>query len=77
MNYQFFGTAGIITAILIGLFVIFGIAGALSEESDCCDRTTITLYIIGFVCFGIAVLFWVVVGIICGLNNIWGWGLVK
>ena len=77
MNYQFFGTAGIITAILFGLFLIFCLAGIFSEYTNCYYGTTNILYIIGFSFLGIVILFWAIVGIICGLNNIWGWGLVK
>lgn len=78
MNYQFFGTAGIITAILLGLFVVFGLLAVVINEDAYCYHGIITvLYIISFSCAGIVVLFWAIVGIICGLNDVWGWGLVQ
>lgn len=69
MNYQFFGTAGIITAILVVLCLIFHALSEIREDEsfDC----------LCLICAGIAVLFWVIIGIICGLNAVWGWGLVK
>ena len=77
MNYQFFGTAGIISGLL---FIAFGVLMIVSAIGDCDNwyyKVPELLYKIAWICFLTVLAFWLVVGIICGLDALWGWGLVR
>ena len=73
MNWQFFATAGIVSGILwvVALVMFCLIVG------DCFSwDTQDVLCVIAWVCFLLPIAFWIVIGAVCGLSAIWGWGLV-
>ena len=72
MNYQFFGTAGIFSGVLwlAALVMCFLII------SDVCYWYDDIFTLIAWICFLLPIAFWLVVGVLCGLNALWGWGLV-
>ena len=72
MNYQFLGTAGVVSCILI---VITSIIALLYEFTDL-HINDIFMRIVG-ICILSIVVFWFVIGSICWLDAIWGWGLVR
>ena len=74
MNWQFYATAGIVSALLLIVAIIFCVIGYAeltptwdSDEACCKIGCIILLSILAF---------WVIVGTISLLSNIWGWGLV-
>ena len=74
MNYQFFGTAGIVSAILW----VVALVAVLCVIGDCFSwDTQDVLTVIAWICFLLPIAFWIVVGALCGLSALWGWGLVK
>lgn len=74
MNYQFFGTAGIFSGVLwIAALVLFVLIISDLFSWDTQDKLSIATWI----CFLLPVAFWIVIGILCGLNALWGWGLVR
>jgi len=74
MNYQFFATAGICS----GVLWVIALATALLYFSGIFDwDTEDKLVVIAWICFLLPIAFWLVMGVICGLNAILGWGLVK
>jgi len=77
MNYQFFATAGIVSGFVAIVGIVFLILWGLSYDFWWSDTFT---HVTGWgcgLCFIVIALFWLVVGIICGLSEIWGWGLVQ
>jgi len=74
MNYQFFGTAGICSAVL---WIIAVVLMLLYFSDIFCYDTEDKLVVFTWICFLLPIAFWLVMGVICGLNAIWGWGLVK
>ena len=74
MNYQFFGTAGIFSGVL---WVVALVLTFLYLSDLCCLDTEDKLVIIIWICFLLPIAFWLVIGVICGLNELWGWGLVR
>ena len=77
MNWQFFATAGIASGFVAIVGIVFLILWALSYDLWWTDRTT---FITGWgcgICFMAIALFWLVIGILCGLNEIWNFGLVQ
>lgn len=77
MNYQFFGTAGIFSGVLLLAAVVFIILCAIGEEVPWYYKTTNLMGILCLICFLLPILFWLVIGVICGLNELWNWGLVQ
>ncbi len=73
MNYQFFGTAGIVSGILwvVALVMFFCIISDYFSYDA--EEVLIT---ITWICFLLPIVFWLVIGVICGLSELWGWGLV-
>lgn len=73
MNWQFFATAGIVSGILwvVALVMFCLIVG------DVCYWKEYIFNIILWICFLLPIVFWLVMGVMCGLNAIWNWGLVK
>lgn len=73
MNYQFFGTAGICSGVLwvVALVMFCLIVG------DVCYWKDDIFSIIAWICFLLPIAFWLVIAVICGLNALWGWGLVR
>ena len=77
MNYQFFGTAGILSGVLWIAALVFSI---LYCVGCCCwwyYKRTNLMAILGWICFLLPIAFWLVIGIICGLSELWNWGLVQ
>ena len=74
MNYQFFGTAGICSGVLwlAAVVLVF-----LAIGDVFCWDTQKKLAVAFWICFLLPVAFWLVIGVICGLNALWGWGLVR
>lgn len=77
MNYQFFGTAGIISGIFVVASIVFLVLWAVS--CDCCwyYKTTNLMTMLGLICFLLPIAFWLVIGVLCGLDSLWCWGLVR
>lgn len=74
MNWQFFATAGIVS----GVLWVVALALFLLAVSDLFSwDTQDVLNVITWICFLLPIAFWLVVGVICGLNAIWDWGLVQ
>ena len=75
MTAQFFQTALVITGLFavagIIFFVLYGYA--CDEWSYDAQRN---MFIMTLIFFLTPIAFWIVVGTICALSNIWGWGLV-
>jgi len=78
MNYQFFGTAGIISGVIGLLCLICYLIWETAQYSwkISCDTATICGWI-AFISFSLIASFWLIIGIICGLDALWNWGLVK
>lgn len=72
MNWQFFATAGIVSGLcwVIALVMFCLIVG------DVCYWKDDVFSVIMWIFFLLPIAFWLVMGVICGLNAIWGWGLV-
>ena len=77
MNWQFFATAGICSGISIFVAIVFLILWAIGEECYWYYVTANTMEIISMSLFILPVVFWFVIGVICGLSEIWNWGLVQ
>ena len=74
MNYQFFGTAGICSGVLwLAAFALFILIQTDLFSWDTDDNVSIA----ALICFLLPIVFWLVIGILCGLNALWGWGLVR
>lgn len=74
MNYQFFGTAGICSGVLLVVALVMLLCVASDHFSW---DTEDVLIVIAWICFLLPLAFWLVIGVLCGLNALWGWGLVK
>ena len=76
MNYQFFGTALIVTGILV-------LAGFLFVSLWICDDSMpwyrrkhhFGWFAVG--CFLSIFVFWLIVGVLVGLDALWQWGMVE
>jgi len=77
MNYQFFGTAGICSGVLLVATVVFFILYGVGCDYWWYYKTTNLMRIIGLSCFLLTVTFWLVLGILCVLDYLWGWELVR
>ena len=73
MNWQFFGTAGVVSVALFIIAIIFGIVAIITKYDDTYERCRLVLAILLL----IIVSFWTIMGFVVTLNAIWGWGLVK
>ncbi len=73
MNYQFFGTAGICSGVLWVVALVMLLC-VISDHFSW--DTEDVLNVIAWVCFLLPIAFWLVVGVLCGLSELWGWGLV-
>lgn len=74
MNWQFFATAGIISAILLVVALVMFFCIVMDYFSYTAEEVFRTIMCI---CFLLPIAFWFVIGVVCGLNAVWGWGLVK
>ena len=75
INWQFFATAGLISGVLfIIAFILWAIAASDFEISWYCEDT---LNLIATIILIVVALFWLIIGIISGLNFIWDWGLIE
>lgn len=74
MNWQFFATAGIVSGVLwvVAIVMFFCIISDYFSYDGEEVLSTIMQ-----VCFFLPIVFWLVIGVLCGLSAIWGWGLVK
>ena len=77
MNYQFFGTAGIFSGVLWIAVVVFFILYLVGGDVPWYYKTTDLMAIISWICFLLPIAFWLVIGVLCGLDALWGWGLVR
>lgn len=77
MNYQFFGTAGICSGVLLVAAVVFVILYFVGADIPWYYKTTDLMAILGWICFLLPIAFWLVIGVLCGLDALWGWGLVR
>lgn len=77
MNYQFFGTAGIFSGLLCVAAIVFALLWAIGIDHWWYYKKTNLMATLGLICFLLPIAFWLVIGILCGLNALWGWGLVK
>ena len=73
MNWQFFGTAGVISVALFIIAIIFGIVAIITKYDNTYERCRLVLVILLL----IIVAFWTIMGFVATLNAIWGWGLIK
>lgn len=74
MNYQFFGTAGIFSGVLwVAAFTLFIIIESNHFSWDTEDKITIA----ALICFLLPFAFWLVIGVLCGLDTLWGWGMLN
>lgn len=76
MNIRFFGTAGICSAIFIVIATIFIFLWGVGVDSIWSCKTAELMKVLGCACFLLPIAFWLVVGAICSLDAVWGWGLV-
>ena len=73
MNWQFFGTAGVVGMALFIIAIIFGIVAVIAKNDDTYERCKLVMVIL----FLVIVSFWTIMGFVATLNAIWGWGLIK
>lgn len=77
MNYQFFGTAGICSGVLWVAAVVFAVLYIVGAVTPWYYKTTDLMARLGWICFLLPFAFWIVIGVLCGLDALWGWGLVR
>lgn len=73
MNWQFFGTAGVVSIVLFIIAIIFGIVAIITKRDDTYEKCRLVLAILLLV----IVSFWTIMGFVTILNAIWGWGLIR
>ena len=78
MNYQFFGTAGIISGVIGLVCLISFVTWETAQYSwDISYDTGKVCGWVAFISFSLLFAFWLIIGILCGLDYLWNWGLVK
>lgn len=78
MNYQFFGTAGIVSGVIGLICLISYIIWEIGQYSwDISCNTATFCGWVAFISFSLLFAFWLIVAILYGLDYLWNWGLVK
>ena len=77
MTLQFFGTAGVISGIFVVASIVFFVLYGVGCDCWWYYKTTNTMALIAGICILMVVAFWLIIGIICALNAICNWGLVR